>query len=480
MIKKASIKTNFIYNLLYQVISLITPLITAPYVARVLGAEGVGVYNYTQSIVIYFSLIAGLGSNTHGRREIAASSGNQQNMTTVFYDIMTLRAMTVAFSILLFWGYIVFWGQNYKLFFMLQTIDLIAILFDISWFYQGIENFKKTALRQILVKIMGVSSILLFVKKTSDIHVYILCYSIPVLLGNLFLWIDLKGKISFSASKVIRPFRHLKSEIALFIPYLATLLYSYIDKTMLGIFDDTKAEVGYYAQAFKFIAIAVAVVSSLADVMVPRIANCYKQQKYDDISSLAYRALRVIFAMAFFIAGVLFSVSPNLIPWFLGDGYTRSILLLQILSLLVLVKGANNFLGSALLIATYHQNLLSKCAWLTTIVNVIINALLIPNIGAAGACIATVSSEILLFILQLYYTKEYVEIKTVLRIMLRYGIPMLGVIICVSAIQLSSSIISTIILGIISGFVYLIILLVMKDELGLEILGKIKSYLKKL
>ena len=299
-------------------------------------------------------------------------------------------------------------------------------------------------------------------------------------MGNLFLWIDLKGKISFSASKVIRPFRHLKSEIALFIPYLATLLYSYIDKTMLGIFDDTKAEVGYYAQAFKFIAIAVAVVSSLADVMVPRIANCYKQHKYDDISSLAYRALRVIFAMAFFIAGVLFSVSPNLIPWFLGDGYTRSILLLQILSLLVLVKGANNFLGSALLIATYHQNLLSKCAWLTTIVNVIINALLIPNIGAAGACIATVSSEILLFILQLYYTKEYVEIKTVLRIMLRYGIPMLGVIICVSAIQLSSSIISTIILGIISGFVYLIILLVMKDELVLEILGKIKSYLKKL
>ena len=95
MIKKASIKTNFIYNLLYQVISLITPLITAPYVARVLGAEGVGVYNYTQSIVIYFSLIAGLGSNTHGRREIAASSGDQQNMTTVFYDIMALRAMTV-------------------------------------------------------------------------------------------------------------------------------------------------------------------------------------------------------------------------------------------------------------------------------------------------------------------------------------------------------------------------------------------------
>ena len=127
-----------------------------------------------------------------------------------------------------------------------------------------------------------------------------------------FYGFDLKKLTGFSASKVIRPFRHLKSEIALFIPYLATLLYSYIDKTMLGIFDDTKAEVGYYAQAFKFIAIAVAVVSSLADVMVPRIANCYKQHKYDDISSLAYRALRVIFAMAFFIAGVLFSVSPNL------------------------------------------------------------------------------------------------------------------------------------------------------------------------
>ena len=103
MVTRASLRTNFVYNLIYQVVSLITPLVTAPYVARVLGAEGVGIYSYTQSIVIYFTLIGGLGSNTHGRREIAASRDDQQMMSNIFYEIMILRAATVFFSIVLFW-----------------------------------------------------------------------------------------------------------------------------------------------------------------------------------------------------------------------------------------------------------------------------------------------------------------------------------------------------------------------------------------
>lgn len=481
MVTRASLRTNFVYNLIYQVVSLITPLVTAPYVARVLGAEGVGIYSYTQSIVIYFTLIGGLGSNTHGRREIAASRDDQQMMSNLFYEIMILRAATVFFSIVLFWGFILLNGSTYRLYFALQTIDLISILFDISWFYQGIEEFKKTATRQILVKVAGVCAILLLVKEESDIPIYILCYSIPALLGNLFLWPGIKGKICILDKKNVKPFRHFKSEITLFIPYVATLLYSYVDKTMLGSLADSKAEVGYYAQAFKFIAIAVAVVSAMADVMTPRIANNYKLGHTDVISDLSHKATQVIFAMSFFIFTALFSIGPNLIPWFLGTEYTKSIVLLQILAFLVIVKGINNFCGNALLVATYHQNLYSKCIWITTLFNIAVNAVLIPRIGAVGACIATVLSEYLLFVMQLFYTREYIDIKQMLYAALKYVVASVVVSIVILFTQrfMKPNPLNTIVLGGMSGGLYIFILWMLRDDIVLAIFYKAKDFKKK-
>lgn len=481
MASRTSIRTNFVYNLIYQVVSLITPLVTAPYVARVLGAEGVGIYSYTQSIVIYFTLIGGLGSNTHGRREIASSRDNQQKMSNLFYEIMILRAVTVSISIVLFMGFILLNGSSYRFYFVLQTIDLISILFDISWFYQGIEDFKKTATRQILVKIAGVCAILSLVKKESDISIYILCYSIPVLMGNLFLWPGVKGKLGAPEKKKVKPFRHFRSEITLFIPYVATLLYSYVDKTMLGSLAVSKAEVGYYTQAFKFIAIAVAVVSAMADVMTPRIANNYKQGQTSIIMYLSHKATQVIFAMSFYIFTALFSIGPNLIPWFLGAEYSRSIVILQILAFLVIVKGINNFCGNALLVATYHQNLYSKCVWITTLFNIAVNAVLIPRIGAIGACIATVASEYLLFVMQLSYTREYIDIRQMLSSAFKYVVASFVVSIVILFTQrfMKPTPLNTIILGGLSGGLYFIFLWIFRDEIILTILNKAKGLIRK-
>lgn len=481
MATRTSIRTNFLYNLIYQVVSLITPLVTAPYVARVLGAEGVGIYSYTQSIVIYFTLIGGLGSNTHGRREIASSRDNQQKMSNLFYEIMILRAVTVSISIVLFMGFILLNGSSYRFYFVLQTIDLISILFDISWFYQGIEDFKKTATRQILVKVAGVCAILSLVKKESDISIYILCYSIPVLMSNLFLWPGVKGKLCAPEKKKVKPFRHFRSEITLFIPYVATLLYSYVDKTMLGSLAVSKAEVGYYTQAFKFIAIAVAVVSAMADVMTPRIANNYKQGQTSIIMDLSHKATQVIFAMSFYIFTALLSIGPNLIPWFLGAEYSRSIVLLQILAFLVIVKGINNFCGNALLVATYHQNLYSKCVWITTLFNIAVNAVLIPRIGAIGACIATVASEYLLFVMQLSYTREYIDIRQMLSSAFKYVVASFVVSIVILFTQrfMKPTPLNTIILGGLSGGLYFIFLWIFRDEIILTILNKAKGLIRK-
>ena len=250
---------------------------------------------------------------------------------------------------------------------------------------------------------------------------------------------------------------------------------------MLGSLADSKAEVGYYAQAFKFIAIAVAVVSAMADVMTPRIANNYKLGHTDVISDLSHKATQVIFAMSFFIFTALFSIGPNLIPWFLGTEYTKSIVLLQILAFLVIVKGINNFCGNALLVATYHQNFYSKCIWITTLFNIAVNAVLIPRIGAVGACIATVLSEYLLFVMQLFYTREYIDIKQMLYAALKYVVASVVVSIVILFTQrfMKPNPLNTIVLGGMSGGLYIFILWMLRDDIVLAIFYKAKDFKKK-
>ncbi|HBM6379672.1 TPA: oligosaccharide flippase family protein, partial [Enterococcus faecium] len=164
MEEKINIKANYFYNIFYQILSLITPLITAPYIARVLGVDAIGQYSFTQSIVMYFCLISALGSGTHGQRGIARLRNDPSQMSVFFYEVVILRIFTTIFSLLLFFTYILLFGKKYFALFAIQSITVIANAFDISWFYQGLENFKYTVTRQIIIKLLSITSILLFVK----------------------------------------------------------------------------------------------------------------------------------------------------------------------------------------------------------------------------------------------------------------------------------------------------------------------------
>ena len=188
MAKKKSVAKNYIFNLIYQLLTILTPLITTPYVARVLGVENNGIYGYTWSIVTYFVLFGSLGTAMYGQREIAYVQNNKKKQTDVFWEIIFIKLISYIFVIFLF--YILFCiNGDYAIFYRILIIELLANLVDISWFFQGNEDFGKTVIRNMIVKITGLVLIFIFVKNQNDLWKYFLIYVLSDLLGNLSLWV---------------------------------------------------------------------------------------------------------------------------------------------------------------------------------------------------------------------------------------------------------------------------------------------------
>ena len=187
---KKSIAKNYLYNLTYQILTLILPLITTPYVSRVLGAEGIGIYSYTYSIVSYFILFGGLGIALYGKREIAYVQEKKEERKRIFYELVFFRAITLVIGIAVYCIFFVN-SEPYGVYYKIWLIELIATMIDISWFFQGLEEFKRTVVRNIIVRLASVTLIFVLVKAPSDLNKYLMIYAIADLIGNLSLWLYL-------------------------------------------------------------------------------------------------------------------------------------------------------------------------------------------------------------------------------------------------------------------------------------------------
>lgn len=471
---KKSIARNYIYNLTYQILVIILPIITTPYLARTLGPEGTGTYSYTISIVTYFILFGSLGIALYGQREIAFVQNDKEKKTKIFTSIFVLRCITMSFSILLFY-FIFARSGEYSIYYKILLLEMLANIIDISWFYQGIEEFKKTATRNIIVKLLSVIGIFLFVKGPDDISKYLGIYVGTTLFGNLVLWLELKKYIAKPSFKHLNIKRHLKSTIILFVPQVAIQIYTVLDKTMIGAILNDMTEVGYYEQSQKIIKILLTIITSLGTVMMPRIAKLYAEGEKETIKEYMYKTFRFVFLLGFPLVFGIISVSEGFVPLFFGEGYEPVIKLICITSPIILFIGLSNVIGTQYLLATKRQKEYTISVVSGAIVNAILNVILIGKYKAVGASIATVIAEFTVTSVQLYYIKEDFYILNILKGAVKY-------LLCSSIIMVISYAIGNVINNklfaiclqvIISGGFYFLILYVTKDCLIDEIKNKV-------
>ena len=330
-----SIKKNFLYNLVYQVLILILPIVTTPYISRVLGAEGVGIYSFTISIVTYFTIFGSLGVAMYGQREIAYARDDKEKRKRAFIEIVLFRFITMAISVLV---YIFTYATHneYQEYYQILILYLLSFAFDISWFFQGMEEFKKTVTRNVIVRLLSVACIFIFVKSPVDLPKYLLIYSLADLIGNISLWLYLPRYLKGIEVKHLNIKRHMIPILLLFIPQIAVKLYNIVDKTMIGYMITDKSALGNYEEAYKVINVLFTVVSSLGIVMVPRIASVFASGDKRKLNEYILRSFRFTFFLAFPMMMGIIAISKEFVPIFLGEDYKDAAVIVNILAATIL------------------------------------------------------------------------------------------------------------------------------------------------
>ena len=406
-----SLKFNIILSSIHQLLTLFLPLVTAPYVSRVLGAEGTGIFSYTSSIQAYFTLFAALGTGVYGVREIARKRNNKKQYSTLFWEIELLTVLTSSVAIILWFLWAIF-SKEFQLIYLILTLNLFAVLFDISWFYTGLEQFVYTIGLNALFKIFGTIAIFTFIKEPSDLNTYIFIIASTSLLSSISLWIYLPKILVKVSLNTLSLKGHLKQTLIYFVPTIATSIYTVLDKTMIGVITQNANENGYYEQATKIINILKSITfTALNSVLGARIAYLFSEKKYDEIKSRIALSLDFIFfiGMAFFFG--LLSVSETFVPIFFGQGYDQVIYLLHVFSPIVVIIGVSNCLGSQYYTPAGLRSQSAKYIIIGSVFNLLLNLVFIPVFRSKGAVISSVLAESLITFLYVKNSNGYVDFK---------------------------------------------------------------------
>lgn len=395
----SSVKKNFIYQSIYQILIIILPFITAPYISRVLGKENVGIYSYTNTIAYYFVVFAMLGFEQYGNRCIARVRDNSDQLNTTFSELIVIHLLSSILITSLYFIYVFFFSGEYRFIALLQGMYVLSAVFDINWFYFGIEKFKLTVTRNILLKIFTVICIFLFVHNETDLWKYCAIMSGNYLLNSIVLWRFIPKYVQFKKIKFSNCLKHLKPLIVLFVAVIAAHIYRMIDKTMLGWFGKI-SDLGCYEYADKIIRIPLSFITALGTVMLSRMSNLFAKKKDKKASKMLASSALFVILMSMGMCFGIAAISPEFVILFLGIDYEESIILVQLLAITIPFVAWNNYVRTQLLIPLGMDKIYTKAVTAGAIINVIINIILINSFSAKGAAIATIVSYIVVMLIQ--------------------------------------------------------------------------------
>lgn len=480
-----SIRRNFVYKLLYEILALAAPLITAPYVSRVLGAEGVGIYSYSQSCIAYFTMFAVLGTNIYGMREIARCRDDKTVYSKTFWEIEILTVITSTICVIL-WVGITIQSTEYKPYFLALVPTLFASMFDISWFYTGQEAVGYTVFWNAICKIAGVVLIFCFIKSKDDVVAYIMLNSLILMFGNLSMWIFLPKFLVRVSVKSLRIWHHFKETLIYFIPTIATSIYTVLDKTLIGLITNDAYQNGFYEQATKIINIAkMASFVALNSVMGARLAYLFAENKIEEAKSKIKTAMNMILLLTIGSMFGVIAIASDFVPVFFGEGYEPVIDLLYLMAPLIVIIGISNCIGTQYYTPIGKTKTASLYMIAGSVVNLILNILFIPVLGAKGAVIGSIGAEAVITMLFVHFDERYITWKYLLMIGYKKVIAGLLMLLMIRTMSLNlklSGVVLVCVQIIVGILTYFLMLLLLRDSMIQrfvdELLNKMKGYKK--
>ncbi|MBQ9314224.1 MAG: flippase [Clostridia bacterium] len=463
---------------------MILPFITAPYIARVLGAENVGIYSYTYTLANYFVLFSMLGLNNHGSRLIAQIKDDKKKLNITFSSLFLLHFLISLGVLLIYVLYVSIFEMNYYIFLLIQGINIIASVIDINWLYFGLERFKTTVVKNSIIKVISVVCVLVFVNNKNDLIMYILIMTLANLLSQIVLWKNVKGLVKFVKPDKKIMISSIKPMIVLFIAVIATSFYRSIDKIMLGKMN-SMVDVGCYENADKIIMFPISLITALGTVMLPRMSMLYKNKDKFIIDTYIKKSIEFSAILAFSLCFGLMAIGESFSILFFGEEFQLTGEIIKYLAITIPIIAFNNVIRTQYIIPNNRDNIYVIAVLIGAIFNFVINYFLIPILGVYGAVIGTIASYVIVFMYQNLSIRKEINIIELLKywiIPLIDGIVMYCVVsILGNCVKLSiTNIVMQILLG---AFIYIILifLFLYKNEKSYlsEYISLIKNKLKK-
>lgn len=452
----SSLKKNLAYNVAYQILVIILPLITAPYVSRVLGADGLGTYSYIFSIVTYFGLFGMLGIANHGNRSVAPVRDNRQKVSEAFSNTYIIQLCTTVIALLLYFLFIYCWFSGDKTIAYIESIIVLSYVLDITWFFFGLEQFAVTVTRNAIIKIATVVAIFIFVRSREDLWIYALIMSCGMLFSQIYLWLRIRKYADFCKPSWSQVKSNIKPVLMLFIPAIAYSIYKLLDKVMLGAMS-SMSQVGLFDNAEKIINIPSSLITAFGTVMMPRITVLLGTGDEHRISylnkiSVRYFTLLVVGA-AFGLAGIC----NVLAPVYFGSEFVGSAPIIAGLGFSLIFVTWANVIRTQYLIPNKLDKPYVISSVIGALANLAVNIILIPKFAGIGAMIGTIIAEFTVFFVQLILVRRSFPMSQYLQPVLflfPIGMIMFAVVYWIGA-YMGNTIITLIIQILVGGFLYL-------------------------
>jgi len=398
---RKSLSRNYLYSLLQQFVSVALPLVTAPYLSRVLGPTGLGIIAFSGSIVQYFTLFGGLGLALYGNRTVARVREDKTKLSQTFWEIISLRASLTLFSLLCFLLSLVFLKPNHPEVYLVQSFLILSAALDISWLYMALEDFRGIAIRNVAIRLVGLMLIFALIRSPEDFLKYTFISVFTELLGQGIYWVKIPELVNKPVWSKLRWRIHIRPTLGLFSPQLAIQVYVVLDKTMLGLLSSL-ADVALYAQPEKIIKALLMLITTLGTVMLPRMSHLYANKREAEFKDYARKSLLFTSYGTFLFAALVYATGSSFIPLLLGNQFLPSARVFQILSPIIVLIGLSNVLGIQMLIPMGKEKVLSLSVIVGALANFSGNLFLIPRYGANGAAVATLLAEGLVSVIQFY------------------------------------------------------------------------------
>ena len=469
--RKQSLKKNYIYNFISQILTLIIPLITTPYLARTFHEAGNGQIAFANNIISYFTMFANLGFLIYGQREIAKYQDDDYMRSKTFWEIIIIRSVfsIVSFLVLVVTTFSGLYGSSYNTLIMLFSIQIIAVIFDVNFYYQGMEDFKGVATRAIIIRLSCLALIFLLVKDEADVWIYALVYSASFLFANILMCAKIRESIQKVKFADLRFKHHLMPSFTVFLPLFATTIYASLNKLMIGYLAvNPDYENGCYSQALKLNQTILILITVIDSVMIARNFRDFAAKKYDEVKNHLYFACNYVIHLGLPLICGICVLSNSLSAWFLGEGYEIVPMLLNIMSIKFIVSGLSAVFGSQLFIVMGKEKNTTFAHIIAALSNFVLNFIFIPKYGAIGAAITLAIAETVdcLVLAVMAFKGGYLSCKKIVKMFVKPAMASVVMFVVIAGLNqyFPYNIITFLMITAIGAAAYGITLLLIKDE----------------